>query len=94
MQSDPRSSKHITYFSQISSSEEPPPDYYMLLSLLFSMMGFLMREAWCSWVGLILLVCSISNARLNSMDISQMFMTFSMIGVGLAVNYMHVFKGP
>jgi hypothetical protein len=55
------------------------------------MFGFIMRQMWSSWAGVLMLICS---CKFSSFDYSQLIFTVLMIVMSLATNYFMFFRSP
>jgi hypothetical protein len=74
-----------------TESKDSPTDFYQFLALAFGMFGFMMRQVWSSWAGVLILICS---CKFSSFDYSQVISTGLMIVMSLATNYFMFFRSP
>jgi hypothetical protein len=77
-----------------TESKDSPTDFYQFLALAFGMFGFIMRQVWSSWAGVLLLICSIRSCKFSSFDYSQVISSGLMIVMSLAANYFRFFRSP
>ena len=75
------------YVERKKGEDELPPDYFSLLSLMFGLIGLMMKTKWGCWCSIICCFASLANAKHGQMDIKQMFASFSFAIVGLISNY-------
>jgi hypothetical protein len=89
MQGDPRTTKNIVYYSQVSTGDEKEAstEYLQLLAMVFSMTGFIFRNVWGAWLGIFFFISGLTGARLSTLDYGHLLTSFCMIVFSLMVNY-------
>ncbi|EKX32475.1 hypothetical protein GUITHDRAFT_82283 [Guillardia theta CCMP2712] len=67
--------------------EELPPDYMALLSLLFGLLGLLLKYKICSWLALYACLSSVANVKKSEVDLKQIASSLIFALMGLSMNY-------
>jgi hypothetical protein len=75
------------YIERKKTEDELPPDYFSILSLVFGLVGLMLKKKWGSWVSLVFVMASVVNAKKGSSDLKQFLASFSFAFVGLISNY-------
>ncbi|KAG9510755.1 hypothetical protein GZH46_00690 [Fragariocoptes setiger] len=67
--------------------EDSTSDYMNVLSMVFSMLGIMMRYKACSWIALLLSAVSFANTRIGD-DIKQIMSTFMLSVSSVFMSYL------
>ena len=67
-QNDPRDENFVlkyesSNFNKATEQEGSIADFYQLMSVVFGMVAFLMREKWAAWCALFIFYCSCINTK-------------------------------
>jgi len=90
---DPRRADKIIRYKPIAigspgaPGEDPVPDYMNVLSMIFSMMGLMMKLKWSAWVALFCSSISFANSRVND-DTKQILSSFMLSISAVVMSYM------
>lgn len=70
-----------------SGAEDPTPDYMNVLSMIFSMLGLMMKIKWAAWVALFCSSISFANSRVND-DTKQILSSFMLSVSAVVMSYL------
>jgi len=87
---DPRNPMRIRRFERKLNADELPADWLALASLVFGVLGLMMRYKLCAWLALFASMASIANMSKQEMDFKQIFASLLFSGMGLVMNYFGV----
>jgi len=86
----PRDPTRVKRLDRKVNPEELPADWLALASLVFGVLGLMMRYKLCAWLALFASMASIANMSKQEMDIKQIFASLLFSGMGLVMNYFGV----
>jgi len=84
---DPRSTAVIKRYDVKTNPEELPADWLALASLVFGILGLMMRYKLCAWLALFACIGSIANMKTQEMDTKQILCSILFAVAGLFMNY-------
>lgn len=86
----------VVRFEEIETEEDSDTvaDYYGVAGLGLGMLGFLLRLGAASWLGVLLLVSSVTAVKPAKRNLLQLIPSFVLAVVGLSANYVDFFQGP
>ena len=85
---DPRRPKRARpYTPPKVDPDDAPPDYASLLSLLFGIIGLMLRRTWASWIATFSLCSALSTMKKSEIDFKQLMTTIVFSLLGLFMNY-------
>eukprot|EP00457_Paulinella_chromatophora_P022668 gb/GEZN01025681.1/.p1 GENE.gb/GEZN01025681.1/~~gb/GEZN01025681.1/.p1 ORF type:complete len:107 (-),score=12.27 gb/GEZN01025681.1/:159-479(-) len=84
---DPRMPQRIRRYEEKINADDLPADWLALASLVFGVMGLMMRYKICAWIALFACMGSIANMRKVEMDTKQILCSLLFAVMGLIMNY-------
>ena len=60
-----------------------PPDWTSLASLMFGIIGLMLKSRYCAWIALYCCLSAFLNVKMSEVDMKQLFcsVTFSIMGL-------------
>jgi len=87
MKSDPRMVSRIHRYEYRVNPDELPADWLALASLIFGIMGLMMRYKLCAWFALFACLGNIANMKSQEIDVKQILCSILFAVAGLFMNY-------
>jgi len=84
---DPKVATRIRRYERKVNPEELPADWLALASLVFGVMGLMMRYKFAAWLALFTCMGSVANMSKQEMDLKQVFCAVLFAVMGLVMNY-------
>eukprot|EP00456_Euglypha_rotunda_P039307 TRINITY_DN30250_c0_g1_i1.p1 TRINITY_DN30250_c0_g1~~TRINITY_DN30250_c0_g1_i1.p1 ORF type:complete len:102 (+),score=11.02 TRINITY_DN30250_c0_g1_i1:33-308(+) len=77
----------VKNYQQKTNPDDLPADWLALASLIFGVLGLMMRYKVCAWLALFACMGSIANMKKMDMDMKQIFCSVLFAVMGLIMNY-------
>ncbi|CAN0011853.1 unnamed protein product [Heterosigma akashiwo] len=88
MSTDPRRPNAVhKFYREKLDQEQLPPDYIALLSLVFGIMGLMLKYKLCAWLSVFCCMASMANIKSSEVDIKQVACSLMFALMGLFMNY-------
>uniref|UniRef100_A0A7S2Y0W3 Protein Asterix n=1 Tax=Fibrocapsa japonica TaxID=94617 RepID=A0A7S2Y0W3_9STRA len=75
------------FYREKLDPDQLPPDYIALLSLVFGIMGLMLKYKLCAWLSVFCCMSSMANIKNSEMDIKQIACSVMFAMMGLFMNY-------